>query len=51
MTKGDAVDMSTYDAAQAELMSNDMCILVDNDDNAIGSASKKDCTFVGVSMP
>ena len=32
-----------YDAIQIELM-NEKCILLDEDDNVIGSESKKNCT-------
>ncbi|KAJ2696581.1 isopentenyl-diphosphate delta-isomerase idi1, partial [Coemansia spiralis] len=36
------LDLSQYDEEQVRLMS-EMCILLDNDDRAIGAASKKEC--------
>lgn len=37
------IDLSNYDAEQARLM-DEKCILVDEDDNAIGALDKKTCT-------
>jgi len=34
--------LSGYDSSQIELM-DELCMLVDSDDNIIGSASKVDC--------
>jgi len=36
------IDLSHLDATQVKLL-NEECILIDNDDNKIGSASKKVC--------
>lgn len=38
-------DLQGYDEEQIRLM-EEVCIVLDNDDNPIGSASKKVCTFV-----
>lgn len=37
-------DLQGYDEEQIRLM-DEVCIVLDNDDNPIGSASKKVCTF------
>lgn len=37
------VDLSSYDAEQSRLM-DEKCILVDEDDKAIGAMDKKTCT-------
>ena len=37
-------DLAGYDAEQIALM-EEVCIVLDNDDNPIGSASKKTCTL------
>ena len=37
-------DLQGYDDEQIRLM-EEVCIVLDNDDNPIGSASKKVCTF------
>lgn len=39
-----SVDLSTYDAEQSRLM-DERCILVDEQDNAIGAADKKTCMY------
>ncbi|KAJ2753831.1 isopentenyl-diphosphate delta-isomerase idi1 [Coemansia sp. BCRC 34490] len=39
---GDIVDLSAYDDEQVRLM-GEMCIVLDNNDKAIGAASKKTC--------
>ena len=38
-------DLQGYDEEQIRLM-DEVCIVLDNDDNPIGSASKKLCTFL-----
>lgn len=38
-------DLQGYDEEQIRLM-EEVCIVLDNDDNPIGSASKKVCTFL-----
>ena len=38
-----SVDLSKYDSEQARLM-DERCILVDEQDNALGAADKKTCT-------
>lgn len=38
------VDLSSYDPVQSKLM-DERCILTDEQDNAIGAADKKTCTF------
>lgn len=37
-------DLRGYDEVQVNLMKEE-CIVLDDNDNPIGSASKKDCTF------
>jgi isopentenyl-diphosphate Delta-isomerase len=37
-----SVDLSNYDPEQSKLM-DERCILVDEDDNAIGAMDKKTC--------
>lgn len=41
-------DLQGYDEEQIRLM-DEVCIVLDNDDNPIGSASKKVCTFLAPS--
>lgn len=38
------VDLSSYDDEQVKLM-EEMCIVLDRDDNRIGAGSKKDCKY------
>ena len=38
------IDLSGYDAEQSRLM-DERCILVDEEDSAIGAADKKTCMF------
>lgn len=38
------IDLSGYDAEQSKLM-EERCILVDENDNAIGAVDKKTCTL------
>jgi hypothetical protein len=38
------VDLSNYNSEQARLM-KERCILVNENDNALGAIDKKDCTF------
>ncbi len=38
-----SIDLSKYDSEQARLM-DERCILVDEQDNALGAADKKTCT-------
>lgn len=38
------VDLSSYNDEQVKLM-EEMCIVLDRDDNRIGAGSKKDCKF------
>lgn len=40
-----SVDLSNYDPEQSRLM-DECCILVDENDNAIGAADKKTCVSV-----
>jgi hypothetical protein len=45
-----SVDLSSYDAEQSRLM-DERCILVDEEDNAIGAMDKKTCmkiTFITI---
>jgi len=44
-----SVDLSSYDPEQSKLMS-ERCILVDEQDNAIGAMDKKTCVFIFPSM-
>ena len=37
-----SIDLSNYDAEQSRLM-DEQCILVDEEDNAIGAVDKKTC--------
>lgn len=39
-----SVDLSNYDPEQSRLM-DERCILVDENDNAIGAVDKKTCNF------
>jgi isopentenyl-diphosphate delta-isomerase len=39
-----SVDLSTYDPEQSRLM-DERCILVDENDNAIGAMDKKTCEY------
>jgi isopentenyl-diphosphate delta-isomerase len=39
------VDLSAYDPEQSRLM-QERCILVDENDNAIGAVDKKTCVFI-----
>lgn len=39
-----SIDLSNYDPEQSRLM-DEKCILVDEDDNAIGAMDKKTCQF------
>jgi len=41
------VDLSSYDDEQVKLM-EEMCIVLDRDDNRIGAGSKKDCKSFGL---
>lgn len=45
-----SVDLSNYDPEQSRLM-KERCILVDEDDNAIGAVDKKTCMFNSCSSP
>ena len=47
-TPTDDSDLQGYDGEQIRLM-EEVCIVLDNDDNPIGSASKKVCTFLAPS--
>ncbi len=38
-----SIDLSTYDPEQSRLM-DERCILVDEEDRALGAADKKTCT-------
>jgi len=40
-----SIDLSGYDAEQSRLM-DERCILVDEQDNAIGAVDKKTCKFL-----
>lgn len=40
-----SIDLSTYDPEQSRLM-DERCILVDEQDNAIGAVDKKTCSFL-----
>ena len=40
-----SVDLSSYDPEQSRLM-NESCILVDENDNAIGAMDKKTCKHI-----
>lgn len=40
-----SIDLSSYDAEQSRLM-DERCILVDEQDNAIGAMDKKTCEFL-----
>ena len=43
-----SIDLSVgYDAEQTRLM-EERCILVDEEDNALGAADKKTCTFSAI---
>lgn len=39
-----SIDLTNYDAEQSRLM-DERCILVDEDDNALGAADKKTCMY------
>jgi isopentenyl-diphosphate delta-isomerase len=43
------VDLSSYDKEQSRLM-QERCILVDENDNAIGAVDKKTCKPVGAPL-
>eukprot|EP01084_Bolivina_argentea_P305781 528275_1 len=43
LQENEMINDNNYDVKQIELMLNDECILVDQNDNIIGHASKKDC--------
>ena len=43
-------DLVGYDEEQIRLM-DEVCIVLDENDNPIGSASKKVCTFARISKP
>lgn len=45
-----SVDLSTYDPEQSRLM-DERCILVDEQDNAIGAVDKKTCKLMFVITP
>jgi isopentenyl-diphosphate delta-isomerase len=45
-----SVDLSNYDPEQSRLMS-ERCILVDEQDNAIGAVDKKTCAFSDLAFP
>lgn len=40
-----SIDLSGYDPVQSKLM-DERCILVDEDDNALGAVDKKTCMFL-----
>ena len=40
-----SVDLSSYDPEQSKLM-DERCILVDEEDNAIGAMDKKTCKYI-----
>ena len=40
-----SVDLSNYDPEQSKLM-DERCILVDEEDNAIGAVDKKTCKYI-----
>jgi hypothetical protein len=42
-----SIDLTNYDAEQSRLM-DERCILVDEQDNAIGALDKKTCEFSAV---
>ena len=45
-----SVDLSNYDPTQSKLM-DERCILVDEDDNAIGAVDKKTCMSLLLNGP
>ena len=44
-----SVDLSNYDPEQSKLM-DEKCILVDEEDNAIGAMDKKTCKYIPNSL-
>lgn len=46
----DDADLAGYDEEQIRLM-DEMCIVLDEDDKPIGSASKKLCAYIYVNFP
>jgi len=43
------IDLSDYDFEQAKLM-DERCIIVDENDNAIGALDKKTCRFIALRL-
>ena len=44
-----SVDLSNYDREQSRLM-DERCILVDEEDNAIGAMDKKTCKYISTTL-